>query len=228
MRSINQQPSAGFTLLEILIAIFIFGIIVTTIFGSYRLIFSDTDVIHKDMMSYAMARIYLNRMILDLQSVHLRLPPDYAPPDFADPPDPFRIVGETSDIEGSSFPRLRFASPAHLPLGENKPGGIAEIVYYVQPAGESKYILKRSDNLYPFLGFQEKTNDPILCENIKTLTIKYYDQEGAEYELWNSDSEIYGYATPKAIEIKLELDTGSGSLPFATMVTLPVRREKLK
>lgn len=110
-----QQSSAGFTLLEILIAIFIFAIIVTTIFGSYRSVFSDTDAINKDMTAYAMARNCLNRMIIDLQSVHLHLPPDYAPPDFDDPPDPFRIVGETSDIKGSGFPRLRFASLAHLP-----------------------------------------------------------------------------------------------------------------
>jgi len=227
VRSI-EHPSAGFTLLEILIAVFIFAIIVTTIFGSYRSVFSDTDAINKDMTAYAMARNCLNRMIIDLQSVYLHLPPDYAPPDFDDPPDPFRIVGETSDIKGSSFPRLRFSSLAHLPLENNSHGGITEIVYYVQPADEANYILKRSDNLSLFQDFQEKTSDPVLCEDVKMLTIKYYDQEGAEYAVWNSESKTFGYATPKAIKIRLELDTGSGSGLFETTVTLPIIRKKLK
>ena len=72
----TRNPSPGFTLLEILIAIFIFAIIITTIFASYRIVFSNTDTINKDITSYEMARNCLNRMIMDLQSVHVSLPPD--------------------------------------------------------------------------------------------------------------------------------------------------------
>ena len=224
----NQQPVAGFTLLEILIAIFIFAIIITTVFASYRIIFSNTDTINKDITSYEMARNCLNRMIMDLQSVHVSLPPGYTPPDFDDPPDPFRIVGETTDIKGSGFPWLRFASLAHLPLRSNKRGGIVEIVYYVQGTDDAGFVLKRADNSYPFQDFEEKASDPVLCEDVKALTIKYLDQESEEYDVWDSDDETYGHATPRAIKIKLELDTGSGPLLFETMVTLPVIREKLK
>ena len=124
----NPQPVAGFTLLEILIAIFIFAIIITTVFASYRMVFSNTDTINKDITSYEMARNCLNRMIMDLQSVHVSLPPGYMAPDFDDPPDPFRIVGEATNIKGSDFPWLRFTSLAHLPLGKSRPSGIVEIV----------------------------------------------------------------------------------------------------
>ncbi len=224
----NPQQVAGFTLLEILIAIFIFAIIITTVFASYRIVFSNTDTINKDITSYETARNCLNRMIMDLQSVHVSLPPGYTPPDFDDPPDPFRIVGETTDIKGSGFPWLRFASLAHLPLRSNKRGGIVEIVYYVQGTDDAGFVLKRADNSHPFQDFEEKVSDPLLCENLKALTIKYIDQEGEEYEVWNSDADTSGYATPRAIKIKLELDTGSNPLLFETMVTLPVIREPIK
>jgi general secretion pathway protein J len=223
-----QLPASGFTLLEIMIAIFIFAVIVTTIFASYRTVFSNADIINKDITSYEMARNSLNRMIIDLQSIHLALPPDYAPPDFDDPPDPFRIVGEATNIKGSDFPWLRFTSLAHLPLGKSRSGGIVEIVYYVQGTDDAGFVLKRADNSYPFQDFEEKASDPVLCEDVKALTIKYLDQEGEEYDVWDSDDETYEYATPAAVKIKLELETGSGSVLFETMVALPVMREKLK
>jgi general secretion pathway protein J len=223
-----KHPAPGFTLLEILIAIFIFAIIITTVFASYRIVFSNTDIINKEITSYEMARNCLNRMTMDLQSVHVFLVPGYTPPDFDDPPDPYRIVGETTDIKGSSFPWLRFTSLAHLPFRKNKHGGIVEIVYYVQGTDDAGFVLKRADNSYPFQDFEEKASDPVLCENVKALTIEYLDQEGEEYDVWDSDDETYEYATPKAVKIKLELETGSEPLLFETMVTLPVIREPIK
>ena len=107
-------------------------------------------------------------------------------------------------------------------------GGIVEIGYYVQGADESNFVIKRADSQYPFQSFEAKMSDPMLCEDVKTLTIKYLDQEGDEYEVWDSDADTFGYATPEAVKIKLELDTGSEPLLFETMVTLPVIREKLK
>lgn len=216
----------GFTLLEILIAIFIFSVIVTTIFASFNSVFSNSETIDQGITTYEMAKNCLNRMAIDLKSIHVSLPPEYVHPDFNDPPDPFRIVGENIFIESISFPRVRFTSLAHLPLGKNKHESIAEIIYYVQAADDGHFLLKRSDNLYLFQISEEKASDPVLCENIKTLTFKYYDHEGTEFDLWNSDDEEFGYATPSAIGIKLELGNGSDSKLFETMVTLPVCRKK--
>ncbi len=216
----------GFTLLEILIAIFIFSVIVTTIFASYNSVFSNSKTIDQGITTYEMAKNCLNRMAIDLKSIHVSLPPEYVHPDFDDPPDPFRIVGENFFIKSTSFSKVRFASLAHLPFGKNKYESIAEIIYYVQATDDGHFLLKRSDNLYLFQLFEENASDPVLCENIKTLTFKYYDQEGTEYDLWDSDAEEFGYATPRAIGIKLELGSGSDSKLFETMVTLPVRRRK--
>jgi len=58
------------------------------------------------------------------------------------------------------------------------------------------------------------------------LVFKYYDQEGTAHDLWDSDDEEFRFSTPKAIGIKIELTQGSGSVPFETMVTLPVYREE--
>jgi general secretion pathway protein J len=222
----SSQSDSGFTLLEILIAIFIFAILVTTIFGSYNSVFTGAEEINQGVTSYEMARNCLNRMIFDLESIHLSLPPQYAPPDFNGSPDPYRIVGDTNNVQNISFPKLRFTSTAHVSFGGKTESHIAEIVYYVQATDDDNYLLRRADNLYPYEEFEENSGDPVLCENLKSLSFKYYDQEGTEYDLWDSDAEDFGYATPSAIGIKLELTGGADSLWFETMVTLPVYRMK--
>ena len=224
--SSNKQQDTGFTLLEILIAIFILAIIFTTIFASYNAVYSGSETIDQGIASYEMAKSCFNRMIFDLESIHVSLPPEYTPPDFDDPPDPYRIVGDTFSVESTGFPRLRITSLAHVSFGCKTENGIAEIVYYVQAADNGNFVLRRADSLYPYQPFEEKAGDPVLCEDVKSLTFKYYDQKGIEYDLWDSDAEDFGYATPRAIGIKLELGNDSGSRLFETMVSLPVYRKK--
>lgn len=216
----------GFTLLEILVAIVIFAIIVTTIFVSYSSLLSGKETTDQGTAAYEMAKNCLNRMIVDLGSIHLSLPPGYSAPELGEPPELYRIVGDIFNVQGVEFPRLRFTSLAHVSFGEKTQKGIAEIVYYVQAGDDGNYMLKRADNLYPYPEFEEKAKDPVLCKDLKSLVFKYYDQEGTAHDLWDSDNEEFRFSTPKAIGIKIELTQGSGSLPFETMVTLPVYREE--
>jgi general secretion pathway protein J len=223
-----RHPARGFTLLEIMIAIFIFAVVLTTIFASYNALFSGNETIEQGTASYEMAKNCLSRMMIDLESIHISLPPEYAPQTVADSHDLYRVVGEMVDIQGREFPKLRFTSLSHIAFGGKTQNGIAEIVYYVQIEGEDRYRLKRADNLHPYPSFEEKAGDPVLCKDLKSLTVKYYDENGTEYDLWDSDAEAFGYSTPRAIRIKLELASASQPLLFETMVTLPVFREKKK
>jgi general secretion pathway protein J len=222
------KPDPGFTLLEILIAISIFAIIVTTIFGSHNLVFSSSKAVEEDLAVYEMAKGCISRITDDLLSLHVCLPPEYAPLDSDDKEDPFKITGFTTDAGSESFSRLVFASRAHVSLEKNIQGGIARIVYYVQESDESRYVLRRADKLYPYEPFEEKKSDPVLCENVKSLVFKYYDGENSEYDVWDSDSADFDYSTPRAIKITLEIGDDSSFLPFETMVKLPVFREKIE
>jgi len=226
---LSKQPlkSFGFTLIEILIAIFIFAIVVTTIFGSYRSVFSDVETMGKGTELYEMARNCLERITLDLQSLHIAVPPLYTPPDLNDPSAPYRIVGEPFLDNNSRFDRLRFAALAHIQLEKSKRDGIAEIYYYIQKKDTGDSILKRSDKLYPYESFKESNRDPILCEHVKSLAFFYFDRDGTEYDHWDSDSKDFKYATPRAIGIKLELENAKQSLMVETIVTLPAYREDI-
>ena len=221
-----HHPEVGFTLLEILVSIFIFAIIATTIFGSYNSVFSNAAEIKADMMASEMAKSCLNRMALDFQSMYLSLPPAYSAPQGDQEPDPYRMVGEVTASGDTPFARLRFASLAHLPLGATKQEGIAEIIYYVRSTRDGKYTLRRSDKLILYGPAEEKETDPILCENLKALTFRYYGTEGEENDTWDSESEDLGYSTPRAIGIKLAIGNNERTQVFETLVKLPQYREK--
>ena len=218
----------GFTLMEILLAFLILGVVLTTILASFNAVFSTTDTLKNSSRYYDMAKTCLNRMTLDLGALYIAQPPLYKPPKFDDPPDPYRIVGSSDDIGGTSFAKVRFASSAHIPFNKSTKRGVAEIVYYVQDKDDGQPVLRRGDHLYPYPPFEEDSADPVLSEHVKSLAFKYYDSEGSEFEAWDSDSDEYGYATPVAIGIQLEIGDESVSYNFETTVRFTVNREKIE
>ncbi len=222
----NETRTNGFTLLEILISIFLFAVIITTAYGSYNSLSTQIHKIHDNITPYEMANLCLNRMRIDLESVFVTTAPGYSIPNFDKDPDPFRITGGKDASDDSRFSILRFTSNEHLTFGSNQHNGVAEIVYYVQETSDKKYVLRRSDNIYPYPSFEKKNSDPVLCKDLRSVNYLFFDSEGKEYDSWNSDSSDYNYATPRNIGIKIELGDDTNPLLFETKVILHTYRKE--
>ena len=223
----HHRAAAGFTLMEILVAIAILAIVVTTVLASFNSVFSTTEVLEESADIYEMAKNCLKRMVLDLESIHVAQRPLYKPPEMDQPADPYRFVATAVDTGGTGFAQnLRFTSRAHVGFENSLKQGIAEVIYYLKAGDSGNLTLKRADNLFPYPEFEEKGSDPVLCKYVKSLSFKFYDKDGIEFDVWDSDSDEFGYATPKAIAIKLELANKTVSHTFETMVSLPISREK--
>ena len=223
----------GFTLLEILIAIAIFGVLVSTIYSSLNAVLSRNDAIAYGADVHEKARACLNRMVMDLSSIYVELPPIYKQPETTSEPDEYRFVAEKVTVGTNYYPKIRFTSMAHLPMTGTAGAGIAEIFYYVveNEDRDASPILKRADRAYPFFQndeFEELESDPILCEDMEELIFTYYDQDGEAHEEWNSESDFYKYATPKMIGIQLKIKKKSEVYTFSTQLEIPVYREKPK
>ncbi|MFQ5484795.1 MAG: type II secretion system protein J [Desulfobacterales bacterium] len=225
---VGSEADGGFTLIEILIAIFIFAVLITTVFGSYRSVFSNTGTMDRNMDLYETGQNCLQRIIGDLESMHLSVPPTYSPPGFNEPQEPYRFVGVVDMLGSSTFSRLRFASLSHLPFFPDLRQGISEIVYYVRPSKDGHFKLKRSDNIYPFIYkyTKKKRIDPVLCEEIMKFDLKFYSHDGTEHDEWHSESKAFNYETPKAVKIQIDLTNDLTSQSFETVVILPVNRRE--
>ena len=219
--------TGGFTLLEVLLAIFFFSIIITTLFGAYTAVFDKAASVEDSLAFNEMAQTCLKRILIDLQSIYVSLTPIYKQPTLDSVPDPYRVVSAPAKTGGDSFMSLRFTSLGHVALDRQARSGVAEIVYYVQSNGEDQFNLHRSDRLFFEESFEPKPGDPILCAQVKRLTFKFIDSDGEEHDDWDSESEEFDHATPRAIIISLEIGNPNQNYTYETWVNLPVFREKV-
>jgi hypothetical protein len=213
--------------MEILVAMVILGIVVTTVLASFNMVFSTTASIENAQSVFDMGKTSLNRIVRDLENIFVLDRPIYKAPAVDGPPDPYRFQGSVDSFGGTRVAKLRFASRAHVPLSPSRGNGIAEIVYYLQPDGAGTLRLKRADHLYPYPPrFEERSSDPVLCENVKSLAFDFVDSEGAVSDSWDSESPKFANATPVRVEVKLEVADGNDSYVFQTSVALPLMRRK--
>lgn len=219
-----KRPDRGFTLLEILAAMFILSIVMGLLFGTFEGVFSNADHVNAASDIYEMAGAGLGRITADLKAIHIIQPPRYKAPDLDSEPDPYRLEAGTEYAGGQTFAMLRFTSMAHLPMGRDARDGIARIVYYVQDTPDGGFVLRRSDAPYPFPEFEPAPTDPVLCEQVRAFKLIYYDKEGRESEEWNSESDLYDYSTPRSIGVRLTLGSEETPYEFGTEVLLPVHR----
>lgn len=225
-RSQSSVLSPGFTLLEILVAVFILGVVVTTVLASFNMVFSTTGALSASAALLESGKTSLNRIVHDIENVFVLDRPIYKPPAADGPLDPYRFQGSVDGFGGMRVAKLRFTSRAHVPLSPSRRDGIAEIVYYLQADVAGSLRLKRADHLYPYPRFEERSTDPVLCENVKSLSFEYLDAEGVATDEWDSESSKFGYATPVMVAVRLEVAEGSDAYVFQTTVALSMTRRK--
>ena len=225
MDSISRINRRGFTLLEILIAMFIFAVVLTTIFTSYTGTFRIIDETESQTDIYAMARIVLSRIQEDLESINFKEEKISEPEEGS--PQPTMFLGEDNEIKGRDADSLRFLSRARLIFSEEDENpGIARISYYVSENEEGdELILYRSDTPELEEPPEEGTGGLILCDGLFSINVTYYDADDEPHEYWDSSGNEFRNQLPKMVSILLEfVNDESPEKPhkFMTSVALPM------
>jgi general secretion pathway protein J len=211
--------SRGFTLLELLIAIFILGLVLTTVYASFSSTLRVARDVEYESGIYKMARISLDRMIKDLSSLQLS-------------GDSFVLRSEKKMFRNREFGSLVFWSAAHLAFGENDiSGSPATVSYFVKEDKDGDdFSLWRADVRGTKPSPKKNADDGfVLCQNIESLNLKFYDASGRETDNWDSSSLSSGQKgkAPAAIKIELSLVNVSDAekpFKFMTKVFLPAKK----
>jgi general secretion pathway protein J len=228
---IKKGRPSGFTLVEVLVAVTIFGIVVSMLFASFNMVISNVNPINLGLDEYEMAQNAMDRIKRDLNSLCLTHAAVYSRPDVEenDDSDRFRFISKINSLDTRSFAQLRFASFEHLGFNPDKISRIGIITYYAQASEEGSISLKRSDVgavFYDETNEINDGNDPVLCERITLFELLFTDQDGTRHENWDSDASDFYFATPYSIQIKLGIGDGQRSNIFVTTLVLPTQREK--
>ena len=231
--SASRQPK-GFTLLEILTAVVIFSVVLTTLYSSFRAVVFQADVIENRIDDYEMARNALDRIRSDLHALAVTPYAIHNKPTLSDmsEPDRFRFHAGVELKNGFETSTLSFVSFEHIPMGSQTREPSGRIHYYIKESENQTFELKRSDtgllsgrtNSGDY--FVSDTNAPALCSNVKKFSLIFRNSEGNTFETWDSDSKDYNYQLPSSVEIRLEIGKGESVRVFETGVSIPVSRQK--
>ncbi|MGD9947572.1 MAG: type II secretion system protein J [Desulfobulbus sp.] len=222
----------GFTLLEVLLAMSVLGVVVAmlslSLSGSMR-VYEGTE---RDEEIYSMAQTAMQRLTEDLSAA------------FASKDSPF--VGESGMEDGHRADKLQFCSLAHLVFNpEKQKPGLALIGYRLEKEqGEENTLrLLRSDQLLLPMQEegqekgQEQHNPPafVLADNLRSMQLTYFDNQGQEFDNWQAEIEeqptektkgaVQKGKLPAAVHCILEFwvdQEQETSQIFSTRIILPV------
>jgi hypothetical protein len=144
----------------------------------------------------------------------------------------FTFLAKPYGLGKREFMRLTFRSAAHVAFSETEAqAGIAVIGYDLEEGTEKEgYVLVRSDSLRRDPTKEESLSGGFpVCDRIETLTYRFFDAAGKEYETWDADGgdEAQKKKAPAMVEIRLGLvneKDRENPHPFLTRVRLPLNK----
>jgi len=214
-----MKRSTGFTLIEILIAVFILSVVMSMVYASYTGTFRIVKSSEYYSEVYNMARITMDRMTKDLEAIS-----PYG--------QKLEFISQTSEFGGRDNLEISFRARAYLSFDEtNAPGGMSAIRYRIEEGKEkNSYALYRDDD--PLL--QESVSNLkkagfVVCDRVKSVEYRFYDSKGLEYESWDSRSsgEMQKDQAPVMVSITLHMvnpDDEEKPYTFMTRVYIPVNK----
>ena len=226
----NTIRISGFTLLEILIAMFILGIVLSTIFTIFTGTIKNISHVESQADIYQMARVAIQRIQEDLEC-SLILKEDETLEDEEDRSNSGIFSGINETINDKNADTLSFLSSRHLSMdAEDKDPGLARITFYVKENDDEEGLdLYRTDVSEREQSPEDKTGGLILCEGLYSVNFMYYNSNGDEYESWDSSNEEFKDKLPAMVSIQLNfLDESNPEEPlkFGTSIALPMARDE--
>ena len=212
----------GFTLLEILLAFFIFSILFVTIYASYSGSFKTINMTESRMELYRKASIAMDRISEDLQASYISVLPLNS---FGEPAGYTRFFGEDKEINGRNAGTMSFFSRITPLFSDDIKTATGQLISYevMQGEGEDELILLRSENP-EFMDESEEKQGLTLCDGLQAITFTYFDDDGEPHESWDSDSEERESTLPRMVSVSLEFlnyENPDAPLRFMTSIALP-------
>ncbi|KQC12533.1 MAG: hypothetical protein APR56_06335 [Methanosaeta sp. SDB] len=213
--------SAGFTVLEVLIAVALGSVLLASVYGSYIMVVKTTANYNRISDVYQTARIVLETMAREIGGAYQPL--------FAEKGEMF--IGEDEWYAGRENDNLKMVTTTLLQGGEEHPGYDSyEVSYYLGQGEEEGRLMMRTSPYFNLEEPFEEGEEMVLAENVRALDFKYYDgliwlddwiwegEEGEE-EIVEEEAPV----TPYGVRITLEIGLPEGEpVRFTASAFLPM------
>ena len=207
------RATPGFTLLELMLAVSILGLIVVMLAQSFHAVATSKLHAEERLYSERSGRAILWQMSNEIRgAVQTPLAPSRV-----------LVLGAAKYQGGSAVNTLTVSTldPGHRRSLDGY--GAEEIVTYTaapNPNHRGWFLLERSQ--YSGLGASNNPAPIIVADNMLSLKLRYFDGEQWD-QVWNSENMSPGRQVPVAVSIDLSLAGPRGApLAFSTQVTVPM------
>lgn len=191
-----RTPQKGFTLIEVMLAILIGGLILSSIYGVFSSVSRVSQRLEREGEQFHKVRIFFDRIAGELSSLRLTQIGDQS------------ILSSGTTLDGEVF--LEFNSELVSPFLAQY-GGISRVRYELRTVEEVKTLYRSEQTILADLASAEPL--PFI-EGLTGFSIRYYHQ-GVWQENWQ------GKLPPQQIEIFLELEVDGRMIPFRSSFVLP-------
>lgn len=219
LRSQRLYPTTnkGFTLIEVLIAIFIGSIVLSVLYASFFQIIKAKENVEEQLELYHEARVVMSKMTKDLVTAFPRGLVNSGTTNIAAP-----FFYATKEGGQSA---LSFTSLARTPTQDSRESDQTLISYFTEPIPNTDlYALIRRDN--PTIENETGGTQYPISERIVAFNLSYLftspDGDGAQEFTaeWNSNETL---GIPSAVNVEIVMRTPRGEdLEFSTLVTIPI------
>jgi len=214
----SQTTNKGFTLIEVLLAVFIASIVLSVLYASFFQVLKAKEKVEEELELYHEARIIFSKMTKDIATA---FPRGSVNSESLSAAYPFFLGSE--DGNHSS---ITFTSLSRTPAKDVKESDQTEISYFLEPAEDAPelFALMRRDN--PTIGNDEGGTQYAISERIVGFKVSYLGAASIESENqelafeWNSDEQS---SLPRAVNINLTMRNPRGEdIEFNSLILIPV------
>jgi general secretion pathway protein J len=166
----------GFSLVEVLIAIFIFSLVMVSVYGAYRATFTVVDGSQHEVMLADRGGFILSRLSDDLDSLILG--------------KSCYLRGEEHSIAGARNDSISFLSSAQIILGKSDvPHGRLLITYTAEPDDRSGllHLYRAETEVLPGVKLGEgRSHKYLLASSLKEVRFTYHGEDGSAVSNWEN------------------------------------------
>jgi general secretion pathway protein J len=201
----HGRKDGGFTLLELMLAIFIFSIVISLVYGAYNTTFKVYSQAEGATEVHNKARIAMERILEDLATAYVS--------------GDKGLTGDSQDINSRRADTIEFLSTTHLNFNHKvQEPSIATIRYIVEEDGDSQmFKLFRGDFINrPKVNVPADDKGFMLCDNLWEVKFTYISSTGEESDEWtgeNPNDQDGVKVLPAMIKVSLVFANKAGDGP---------------
>ncbi len=220
------QPRAGFTLLEVMMALVITGLVLTMVYSSFSAVMETRERVTAATDTNMTARLVLSRMAREIESAFIVQRAQDSPPESRYT----HFEGGQDEIDGLAADRISFTTFAHTKRGVDADESDQGIISYEgglfpsDDGGEDTLALIRREWRRVAPAGETQTYKPVplpIAEGIEGFRLRFLEEGGDWVTEWNSTDLRTLDTLPAAVEITLSLADGLGGVKEYLTVVNP-------